>query len=179
LLSEFPGAYQIASAHLTHLKTVLSDASNGRYDRDKAIEIRKAARTSIGAKMPAKSLELKHTIQLIRILDNEIASVGAIAPGVVAVGTDKRHAICALSQNRNHITLNIGNIVICCVTTSKRQRRSAGIIGKCEGSTALFHLHQLRAVVDVAIGIGSGSIAAAGTHTTCIIGVIPGSRALG
>ena len=75
LLSEFPGAYQIASAHLTHLKTVLSDASNGRYDRDKAIEIRKAARTSIGAKMPAKSLELKHTIQLIRILDAEIEEI--------------------------------------------------------------------------------------------------------
>ena len=75
LLSEFPGAYQIASAHLTHLKTVLSDASNGRYDRDKAIEIRKAARTSVGSKMPAKSLELKHTIQLIRVLDAEIEEI--------------------------------------------------------------------------------------------------------
>ena len=40
LLSELLGAHQIASAHLTHLKTVLSDASKGRYDRDKAIEIR-------------------------------------------------------------------------------------------------------------------------------------------
>ena len=75
LLSEFPGAYQIASAHLTHLKTVLSDASNGRYDRDKAIEIRKAARFSVGSKMPAKSLELKHTIQLIRVLDAEIEEI--------------------------------------------------------------------------------------------------------
>ena len=75
LLSEFPGAYQIASAHLTHLKTVLSNASNGRYDRDKAIEIREAARTSVGSKMPAKSLELKHTIQLIRVLDAEIEEI--------------------------------------------------------------------------------------------------------
>ena len=75
LLSEFPGAQQIASAHLTHLKTVLSDASKGRYDRDKAIEIREAARTSIGSKMPAKSLELKHTILLIRELDTEIAEI--------------------------------------------------------------------------------------------------------
>ena len=66
LLSEFPGASQIASAHLTHLKTVLADASKGRYDRDKAVEIRDAARISIGSVMPAKSLELKHTIRLIR-----------------------------------------------------------------------------------------------------------------
>ena len=75
LLSEFPDAHQIAAAHLTHLKTVLSDASKGRYDRDKAIEIRDAARSSIGSKMPAKSLELKHTIQLIQVLDAEIEEI--------------------------------------------------------------------------------------------------------
>ena len=75
LLSEFPGAHQIADTHLTHLKTVLSDASKGRYGREKAVEIREAARNSIGSRMPAKSLELKHTIQLIRELDAEIEEV--------------------------------------------------------------------------------------------------------
>ena len=73
LLSEFPGAQQIADTHLTHLKTLLDDASKGRYDREKAVEIREAARRSIGSRMPAKSLELRHTIQLIRELDKEIA----------------------------------------------------------------------------------------------------------
>ena len=75
LLNEFPGAHQIAAAHLTHLKTVLSDASKGRYDRDKALEIRDAAKASIGSRMPAKSLELRHTIQLIRELDAEIEEI--------------------------------------------------------------------------------------------------------
>ena len=75
LLSEFPGAHQLAATHLTHLKTVLSDASKGRYGREKAVEIREAARNSIGSRMPAKSLELKHTIQLIRELDAEIEEV--------------------------------------------------------------------------------------------------------
>ena len=75
LLSEFPGAHQIAAAHLTHLKTVLSDASRGRYAREDAIAIRNAARNSVGSKMPAKSLELKHTIQLIRELDAEIEEI--------------------------------------------------------------------------------------------------------
>jgi len=77
LLSELPGAQQIASAHLTHLKTLLDDASKGRYSRDKAVDIREAARRSIGSKMPAKSLELRHTIQLIRELDKEIDEVEA------------------------------------------------------------------------------------------------------
>ena len=75
ILSEFPGAKQIAAANLTHFKTVLADASKGRCDRDKAIEIRDAARRSIGSVMPAKSLELQHTIRLIRELDKEIAEI--------------------------------------------------------------------------------------------------------
>ena len=77
VLSEFPGAKQIADAHLTHFKTVLSDASKGRYDREKAVEIREAARNSIGSAMPAKSLELQHTICLIRELDKEIDEIEA------------------------------------------------------------------------------------------------------
>ena len=75
LLSEFPGAQQVASAHLTHLKTLLEEHSKGRYGRDRAVEIRDAARASIGSKMPAKSMELKHTIRLIRELDAEIEEV--------------------------------------------------------------------------------------------------------
>ena len=75
LLSEFPGARQIADAHLTRLKALLSNASRGRYGRDMAVEIRDIARCSIGSKMPAKSLELQHTIRLIRELDAEIEEI--------------------------------------------------------------------------------------------------------
>ena len=77
VLSEFPGARQIADAHLTHFKAVLADASKGRYDREKAVEIRDAAKRSIGSAMPAKSLELQHTIRLIRELDKEIVEIEA------------------------------------------------------------------------------------------------------
>jgi len=75
LLSEYPGAHQIAEAHLTTLKTLLHNASKGRYDRDKVITIRDTARNSIGSRMPAKSLELRHTIMLIRELDKEIEEI--------------------------------------------------------------------------------------------------------
>ena len=83
LLSELPGAQQIAAAHLTHLKTLLGDTSKGRYGRDNALEIREAARRSIGSKMPAKSLELRHTIQLIRELDKEIDEVEAAIEAIM------------------------------------------------------------------------------------------------
>ena len=75
LLEEFPDARQIAAAHLTRLKTLLAEASRGRCGRDMAVEIRNAARCSVGSRMPAKSLELQHTIRLIRELDIEIEEI--------------------------------------------------------------------------------------------------------
>ena len=77
LLDEFPGAKQIGAAHLTRLKALLETASKGRYKRDMAVTIRDAARNSIGSRMPAKSLELQHTIHLIRELDTEIHEIEA------------------------------------------------------------------------------------------------------
>lgn len=75
LFSEFPGAKQIANTHLTRLTNLLHEASKGRYGRKKAIDIRNAARISIGSAMPAKSLELKHTVRLIGELDMEIDKI--------------------------------------------------------------------------------------------------------
>ena len=75
LLAELPSSSQISSCHLTHLPKLLETASKGRYGREKAIEIRNAARQSIGSSMPAKSLELKHTIKLIRELSSEIDEI--------------------------------------------------------------------------------------------------------
>ena len=75
LLSEFPGASAVSSAHLTRLTHLLYEASNGRYGKDTAILFREAARTSIGSRMPAKSLELKHTIKLIQELTAEINEI--------------------------------------------------------------------------------------------------------
>lgn len=75
LLEEFPAASMIAHTHLTKLTNLLSSSSKGHYKKDKALEIRNAATSSIGCVMPAKSLELRHTIQLVRILSDEIDEV--------------------------------------------------------------------------------------------------------
>ena len=83
LLSEYPGARQIAESHLTHLANLLETTSRGHYRKCRAIEIRDAARQSIGSVMPAKSLELQHTIRLIHELDAEIDDIEAAIKGIV------------------------------------------------------------------------------------------------
>lgn len=97
LLSEFPSANAVANAHLTRLSNLLSESSKGRYGKDTAVKFREAAKSSIGSHMPAKSLELKHTIKLIleltieineieaaikRIMDEEIQSPILTIPGI-------------------------------------------------------------------------------------------------
>ena len=77
LLSEFPSADAVANAHLTRLSNLLSESSKGRYGKDTAVMFRDAARGSIGSHMPAKSLELKHTIKLIQELTIEINEIEA------------------------------------------------------------------------------------------------------
>ena len=77
LLEEFPSASAIAFAHLTRLTKLLSKASKGHYNRETAIKIREAAKNSVGSNMPAKSLELKHTIKLIRALTIDIGEIEA------------------------------------------------------------------------------------------------------
>lgn len=89
LLTELPGAKQVASCHLTHLANLLSTASKGYYERSKVVELRNAARRSIGSVMPAKSLELQHTRSgLERENDN------------VPLETGRLHVELALCANR-------------------------------------------------------------------------------
>ena len=75
LLYEFPSAHAISKAHLTRLTNLLNTTSKGHYTKDKAVLIREAAKNSIGSNMPAKSLELKHTIKLIKELTSEINKI--------------------------------------------------------------------------------------------------------
>lgn len=72
LLSELPNAGAISECHLTRLTNLLSNASKGRYSKEKAIEIRNAARNSIGSSSEVKSLELQQTIQRIQTLERQI-----------------------------------------------------------------------------------------------------------
>ncbi len=75
LLYEFPSAKAISKAHLTKLTNLLYANSRGHYGKEKAVSIREAAINSIGSYMPAKSLELKHTVKLLKELTSEIDEI--------------------------------------------------------------------------------------------------------
>ena len=66
------------------MKTILEKASKGHYGREKAIAIRNAAKQSIGSNMPAKSLELQHTIRMIRALNSEIDDIESAIDAIMA-----------------------------------------------------------------------------------------------
>jgi transposase len=73
LLLAFPTAQSIANAHLPRLTTVLKTSSNGKYGKEKALEIRALASDSIGSSSKAIGFELQQTIRLIQNLESEIA----------------------------------------------------------------------------------------------------------
>lgn len=59
------------------MTNLLETASIGHYSKGKVIELRNAVRNPIGSVMPAKSLELQHTIRLIHELGAETAEMEA------------------------------------------------------------------------------------------------------
>lgn len=72
LLLEFPNPKSISSAHLTKLTNLLLKSSKGKYDKEKAIQIKTLAETSIGSNSPSNAFELQQTIRLIKNVQLEI-----------------------------------------------------------------------------------------------------------
>lgn len=77
LMSEYTSASALSTANLTHLTTLLRKYSKGHYGREKAIEIRSAAKQSIGTRDGILSLELQQTLARIRLLQEQISIVEA------------------------------------------------------------------------------------------------------
>jgi transposase len=75
MLSELPNTKAVAGCHITRLTGLLSKASQGKYGKSKAMEIREAAKNSIGSNSPALAFELQQTIRSILFLQNEILLV--------------------------------------------------------------------------------------------------------
>lgn len=73
MLSELPNTKAISNCHLTRLANLLAKNSHGRYNSEKALEIRELARNSIGSNSPALAFELQQIIRIILSLKEEIA----------------------------------------------------------------------------------------------------------
>lgn len=110
MLTEFPGAKKIAAANLNHLTSLLNKNSMGRFKSEKAHEIREAARRSIGSDSSAKSLELKHTISLIRELDKQIVEIEAEINEIISVSPPVLLTVPGIGKNLGAmITAEIGD----------------------------------------------------------------------
>lgn len=75
LLSTFPSAKHISEANLSKLTNLLNTASHGHFKREKAIQLRELARSSIGTFIPSKSLELQQTINYLRVIYKDIEEI--------------------------------------------------------------------------------------------------------
>jgi len=72
LLLELPNTQAIAHCRIDRLTNILSSGSHGKYDREKAFEIRQAATDSIGSNSPALAFELQQTIRLVQNVQIEL-----------------------------------------------------------------------------------------------------------
>ena len=75
LLLELPSAKAISSCNLKRLTNILQKNSNGKYGRNKAIEIRSLASNSIGTTSNSLSFELKQVIQTVLFLKTQIDNI--------------------------------------------------------------------------------------------------------
>ena len=77
LMSEYGSAEAIASTDVRTLARTIRTASRGRYDRDKADEVKAAAKASVGTTFAAKALafEAASVVGLVRRLDEEVGSL--------------------------------------------------------------------------------------------------------
>ena len=75
LLNELPSTKDISTCNLKHLTTLLEKYSKGKYNREKAVEIRDLAKISIGTNSPSISFELRQVIQTILFLQAQIDEI--------------------------------------------------------------------------------------------------------
>lgn len=72
VLREYSSIKAISRAHLNHLSSIIEKASRGRHSEEKAIELREAAKKSIGSSNLTNSMELRHIFSLFDIIEEQI-----------------------------------------------------------------------------------------------------------
>ena len=75
MLLKYPSTKDVVKSQFHSLLNLLESTSRGKIDKDEAKEIRNLARKPVGVYVCAKVLEIRHTIKLIQILDDEIVEI--------------------------------------------------------------------------------------------------------
>lgn len=75
LLKQYSNPSDISNINLTKLTNILIKASKGKYNKNKAIELKELAKTSVGIDNPALSIQIKLTIEQIEIYSKQIDEI--------------------------------------------------------------------------------------------------------
>lgn len=75
LLKLYQSPQNIAKVNLTKLTNLLVNSSHGRYDKSRAIELKKLASNSVGINNYALCIQIKMTIELIELLESQIKDI--------------------------------------------------------------------------------------------------------
>lgn len=75
LLKLYQSPQDIAKINLTKLSNLLIESSHGKYDKNRAIELKQLASNSIGINNSALCIQIKMTIELIELLESQIVDI--------------------------------------------------------------------------------------------------------
>lgn len=75
LLKLYQSPEDISKVNLTKLSNLLIKSSHGKYDKNKAIELKKIASNSVGINNNALCIQIKMTIELIELLESQIKDI--------------------------------------------------------------------------------------------------------
>ena len=75
LLKQYSNPTNIANCNLTKIANILIKASKGKYNKDRAIELKELAKTSVGIDNPALSIQIRLTIEQIEIYSKQIDEI--------------------------------------------------------------------------------------------------------
>ncbi len=74
-LLEYPSAGEMAKASVIRLSNVLRSASHGRLGRERADLLKRLAKHSVAAKSNDMSVQIRHTIPQIQLIESQLAEV--------------------------------------------------------------------------------------------------------
>lgn len=79
LMGRYGSAEAISRANILQLAKVIGEASRGHYGRDKAEEVKAAAKSSVGTTFAARALavEAESVVRLVGLLDDEVKALDA------------------------------------------------------------------------------------------------------
>ncbi len=75
LLSKYPNPKDIASTKVDAISSLLSKASKGHFSLEKARKLKELAKSSIGVNNSSLSIQIKHSLKQIELLDSQIKDI--------------------------------------------------------------------------------------------------------